>query len=323
MDELTAVRQLLAEPPPPAPDVVAAARTRLERATRGTGTPRWHAPRRPWRLVAAASLAAAVAAGLITAQVIASGGAGPAGALTVRELAYRAAAGAARQPAVRPGQWVFWREKTGGRGCGTGCGTFHVWTTADPQKAAWVYQGKVVSIVPGPAGHVPFVGQPQPSIVPQDRGGGWAVGIVGGRIPVSYAGLSSLPREPQALDRYLGQLSLPHRSGWGPPPAREFSIIEMMLTSYVMPPRLTAELYRALSDIPGVTVNDHARDVAGRPGIGFISPVLPSAGNTEIILDPRTYRLMGDNVLGGPRHQVLNGTAILRQALVSGPGVWP
>ncbi len=32
MDELTAVRQLLAERPPPAPDTVAAARASLERA---------------------------------------------------------------------------------------------------------------------------------------------------------------------------------------------------------------------------------------------------------------------------------------------------
>jgi hypothetical protein len=218
---------------------------------------------------------------------------------------------------------VFWQEKTGGRHCGTGCGAFHVWTTADSQKAAWVYRGKVVSIVPGPVGHVPFVGQPQPSIVPQDRGGGWAVGIASGRIPVSYAGLSSLPRESQALDRYLGQLSLPHRSGWGSPAAREFTIIEMMLTSYVMPPRLTAELYRALGNIPGVMVNDHAVDVAGRPGVGFISPAMPGAGNMEIILNPRTYRLMGQDLLVGPRHQLVNGTAILREALVSGPGVWP
>ncbi len=320
MDELTAVRQLLAEPPPPAPDVVAAARARLERATRDTGTPRWHAHRRPWRLAVAAGLAAAVVAGLVTAQIIASGGANPAGVLSVRELAYRAAAGAGRQPAVRPGQWVFWQEKTGARNCGTGCGTFHVWTTADPQKAAWVYRGKVVSIRFGP---LPFIGQPQPSIVPQDRGGGWAVGGVNGTIPVSYAELSSLPRDPGALDRYLGQLKFPHRSGWGSAAAREFTIIEMMLTSYVMPPRLTAELYRALGQIPGVTVDDHAVDVAGRPGVGFISPALPGAGNTEIILSPRSYRLMGDDLLLGPRRELVNGTAILRETLVSGPGVWP
>jgi len=270
-----------------------------------------------------------VAGGLIAAQVIVSGGTSPVGALTVRELAYRAPAGAAGQPAVRPGQWVFWQEKAGSRGCGTGCGTFHVWTTADAQKGAWVYRGKVVSIGQGPLAHVPFVGQPKPSMlirrvpVPDDGGGGWAVGISGGRIPVSYAGLSSLPRDPGDLVRYLGQLSLSHRSGWGSPAAREFTIIEMMLTSYVMPPQLTAELYRALSDIPGVTVNGHAVDVAGRPGIGFISPALPGAGSTEIILSPRTYRLMGDDLLLGPRRQLINGTAILREALVSGRACGP
>ena len=97
----------------------------------------------------------------------------------------------------------------------------------------------------------------------------------------------------------------------------------MMLTSYVMPPRLTAELYRALGEIPGVTVNDQAVDVAGRPGVGFISPALPGAGNTEIILSPRTYRLIGDDLLLGPRRQLVSGTAILRETPVSGPGVWP
>ncbi|HXZ70636.1 MAG TPA: hypothetical protein VEH31_07180, partial [Streptosporangiaceae bacterium] len=56
-EELTAIRQLLAEPPPPAPDVVLAARARLDRAARGTMGFR-HAPRRSWRLAAAAALAA-------------------------------------------------------------------------------------------------------------------------------------------------------------------------------------------------------------------------------------------------------------------------
>jgi hypothetical protein len=315
MDELTAIRQLLAEPPPPAPDVVAAARARLGRATGGTGAPRRRFPLRRWRLAVAGGLAAAVAAGLITAQVVAPAGAPPAGALTVHELAYRAAAAASRQPAVPPGQWVFWRERTGGPGCGSGCGTSHVWTTADSGHAAWVYRGKVVSLGTGP-----FDGQPLPSLVPQ---GGWAVGSQTGKTPVSYAGLRSLPRDPGALDRYLGRLRLPHLRRWGPPPVREFIIIEMMLTSYLMPPRLTAELYQALGDIPGVTVSDHAVDVAGRHGVGFISPALPGGGRKEIILNSRSYRLMGDNLLWGARQRLLNGTAILQKTLVSGPGVWP
>jgi hypothetical protein len=58
----------------------------------------------------------------------------------------------------------------------------------------------------------------------------------------------------------------------GPPAIREFDAIEDMITSYVMPPQLTAELYRALGDIPGVTVDEHAVDVAGRPGIATATP---------------------------------------------------
>jgi hypothetical protein len=72
-----------------------------------------------------------------------------------------------------------------------------------------------------------------------------------------------------------------------------------------------------------VTVSDHAVDVAGRHGVGFISPALPGGGRKEIILNPHSYRLMGDNLLWGARQRLLNGTAILEKALVSGPGVWP
>ena len=88
----------------------------------------------------------------------------------------------------------------------------------------------------------------------------------GADIPVTYAELGSLPRSPSALDRYLASLPLP---GGGPAPFREFEIISGTAHHVLMPPALTAELYRALGDIPGVTVNQHAVDVAGRAGIGF------------------------------------------------------
>jgi hypothetical protein len=104
---------------------------------------------------------------------------------------------------------------------------------------------------------------------------------------------------------------------------QDFAIIEELVTTYVMPPHVTAELYRALGDIPGVTFNDHAEDVAGRQGIGFIGPSQPSGGNMELIFDPRTYRLMGDDFLVSPSHRLLSGIAILREDLVSGLGAPP
>ena len=123
---------------------------------------------------------------------------------------------------------------------------------------------------------------------------GDAVTTVAGPMAISYAGLSSLPRDPLALDRYLGRLHLP---GWGPAPVREFEVISNLLTSYVMPPALTAELYRSLGDIPGVTVDHHAVDVAGRTGVGFqIALPKPFGGGTEeLVINPHTYRLMGSN----------------------------
>jgi hypothetical protein len=105
----------------------------------------------------------------------------------------------------------------------------------------------------------------------------------------------------------------------------EFRRISDLLISYVMPPRLTAELYRALADIPGVTVDTHAVDAAGRRGVAF---AVTAVGETDkIIMNPRTFRLMGTEIVydasGGYPAQVSGETAILRMALASGPGVRP
>jgi hypothetical protein len=314
MDELTAIRQLLT-PPPPAPDVVAAAQARLERAARGSAARGQRAPGRlgrPGRLAVAAGLAAAVAAGagLIATRVIGAGGATPAGALTVHELAYRTAAAAERQPQVRPSQWVYWKETT----ASNPASTFQVWTTADATKGAFIARGRLhfIDALHKGAWQMQILGQPNAS-----------GGVVVAWIPITYRGLGSLPSRPQALLRYLASLALPHPGGYGPAPAQDFAIIDELVTSYVMPPSLTAELYRALGDIPGVTVNNHAEDVAGKQGIGFISPTLPGGGNIELIFDSRTYRLMGDGFLLGPSHRPVSGTAILREGLVSGPGASP
>jgi hypothetical protein len=110
---------------------------------------------------------------------------------------------------------------------------------------------------------------------------------------------------------------------------RAFGAIVDMLQTYVMPPQLTAELYRALADIPGVTVDPHAVDVAGRPGVGFAFDVIPRSGDKqELVINPHTYRLMAVQLVrdrrGPDGHVVFDGgTAILRMALVKGPGVRP
>jgi hypothetical protein len=276
-------------------------------------------PRPRGRLVVAGALSAALAATAVSAGLGLRSGP-PGGIISVTELAYRAAAAASRQPPVRPGQWVYRVESIGGGRDGV----FEVWTTADSAALAYVDRHGGVHVVRFPGGIAGnFSGR-----VPTRGGHTASIAAVLGRLQVPYAGLGALPRSPRALLRYLAGQD-PSRRLF-PAPASEFATIGSLIAGYVMPPGLTAELYRALGDIPGVTVEPHAVDAAGRPGVGFVHACLLSPPGTrtcteEIIINPRTYRLMGERFSPhpSPHGPLPEGVAYLREALVPGPGVRP
>jgi hypothetical protein len=337
MDEMTLLEDFRAAVAPPGEMVLARARTTMFDG----GTP--HRGRRsrrglpgPRARIALAGLSGLVAAAAAVAVAVAVPGAAPAHSVAatpvVKEMAYRAAAAAAAGPEVAPGQWVYWYEKAYSlpSSASAQVRAFQVWTTADGTHAAWLLNGKVTLVLCAqpslnPGKSCQFIGQP--IVMTDDRGKNVGIGSLSGKIPVSYASLSSLPRDPVALDRYLASLPLP---GWGPAPVREFEIIKELLITYVMPPGLTAELYRALGNIPGVTVDRHATDIAGRHGVGFriALPASQRAGFDELILDPTTFAVMGQEFIRGPAAgaqagQIMLGTAVLKTALVSGPGKRP
>src|SRR5215469_6495877 len=104
MNELDMIRDLLAEAPPAA-EVIAEGRRRVAEDAAG--------PRRRARV----------------------GPMPPAAGLAAAALAYHAAAAAARQPDVRPGQWVYRKYLTKESSRPS---TTEFWTTADSVKAAWV-----------------------------------------------------------------------------------------------------------------------------------------------------------------------------------------
>jgi hypothetical protein len=335
------VQEFRAVVAPPDPERLTRARARVLGYTAdGQVSRRARWPRLPgsWPKLALTGLAATTVAAAVAVTLAVPGGA-PAhpGAATpaAKELAYRVAGVAAARPYVRPGQWVYIKAKD----VEMFGGTFHWWTTADGTRSAGIE-------LSGPhKGKWFFVPCPNWAKGPHGSCQAWMQGPAGlALIPVTYAGLKSLPRSPAALDRYLGGLPLPGvRQGhlarlplrdWGPAPYREFSIISAMLCTYVMPPAPTAELYRALGDIPGVTVDRHAVDVAGRAGIGFQINAPRSQDDTgmgvvdQLILNPKTYDVMGQQSFDTgqrrpsvPRH--VYGRAILKTALVSGPGVQP
>jgi hypothetical protein len=254
------------------------------------------------RLAIIAPVAAGAAAAIALALL--PGGTAPAPALTVTLLADQAAAAALRQPSVSPGQWVFreikykmgqsplWNPASHGD-------TTDTWETADGIRG--------------------------------DDMGPLPLFVLGSSVPgsVPYADLGSLPSNPAALERYLADRQA--YMSWASPSKRAFDSIESIFAQYVVPPKLAAELYRALADIPGVTVNAHVRDIAGRPGVAF---ALPGGWLSEIILNPTSDMFMGLQGRFGvvkaepkghttPVTWVTYQLALIREAFVSGNGVLP
>ena len=102
-------------------------------------------------------------------------------------------------------------------------------------------------------------------------------------------------------------------------------MIAGLFERFLMPPAATAIIFRALAAIPGVTAEDDAVDAAGNHGAGFLL-ARAAGGNQAILIGPPTYRFRGYQFLGTGRDlRSANawGIAVLRQELVSGPGVRP
>ena len=206
------------------------------------------------RLTLTGLAAAATAAAITVALATQSGGPERlAASSAAKELAYRVAAVAATRPNVRPGQWVYWQEKTvtaPGKAAGpAGHETFQVWTTADSRKAAYLSKGRVVLMTFPPYLHgagCQSIGQPVPVALPDGQGKDGHRGCREDRGQLRRPALAAaqpgcagpLPREPSA-------------ARMGPTPVREFEVIKELLTTYVMPPALTAELYLGLGQHPG------------------------------------------------------------------------
>lgn len=309
MNEMELLTRMRDEVPAAAPPAQAEAVLRAEiagtQATARAGTRHGGRPRMAWRL-GLAGAGSMVLAGTFGVAAIISGGAGqpvPLGAhatrgtLTVRELAYQASAAAAAQPPVPGGQWVFREDLSVGLEVGdkTGNSRFlqEYWSTANSARQAFKVDGKL------------------------QFASAWFLVGTGLTPPLPYTQLSSLPRDPRDLEQMLG--SLPGAAGQTPG-EKAFGVIQGILSTYETTPRLAAELFQALADVPGITVRDSITDVAGRTGAGFALP--GPEGLNEIVISPQTHLLMTTQTVNA-KTGVVSGVALLRHALVSGPGVMP
>ncbi|WP_433178304.1 CU044_5270 family protein [Actinoallomurus sp. CA-150999] len=274
MDEMQMIKDLRRSTPEITPDAGQAARARLltgiaEPARSQTRTiRRRHAPRLTWRWAVAGALATAVAAG--AAVTLDVGGNEPV-ANAAAAVLDRASAAAASRPFTppRPGQWVYQHTRWVEPGSDHFGMDIYRWTAAG---AASVF---VADAPHGRLRHLDHL----PAFPPQD-----------------YATVSSLPREPDALLRWIRT----HR----PPTDRttDFEVLsEILRVVAVVPPKLEAATFQAMKKLPGVTVRRNVQDLRGRPAIAVVGRTDGAVGDVptdeEVLLDPGTYAYRGDRIL--------------------------
>ncbi len=155
----------------------------------------------------------------------------------------------------------------------------------------------------------------------------------------SYRYLNSLPTDPAALESVI----LANDTPGGVIPTRTDAIFDAIdnlfadgeLMGAVIPPKLSAALYRILRELPGVHFESDT-DLAGRKGLGFYV-VTEGYFKEELVIDPLAYTYMGYKDVAIAAHaatgtdgtrymkkgQVLGWEALLGSAIVQHPGQLP
>jgi len=321
MDELQLVQTALPRPAGPQDAVVAAGRlallaeaaTDIERAQPVAPTVARATGRRGWRrLSLSGALVLVLLCGLTVAQNVGVGSKGSllpgAAVASAVDLGDRAAAAAEAAPYRRPGpkQWVYvrfettaeydmnqwWKGGTGGRA------TVEQWRRVDGTAYAKLDDNGRV--------RVQEFGQPGTGTGKVE----FAV-RVGGPLLEGSAYYHSLPTDPAALlARLRSRYSDPRADG------AVFQAISTMLAD-PLPPRLRASLYRILPTLAGVSLDRDAVDAIGRHGVAFTEDddfggdiaVLRNV----IILDPRTYRYLGNYAYAIRDYQRSKGEGLLKK----------
>jgi hypothetical protein len=265
-----------------------------------------------------------------------------------------AAAGAAPLPgrAPKPNEWVAVKIESAGSTAGSGG---YLFGPPDQRQIelAWIRGDGCAgaSVPPVPANTAPsasITSELTINLGPYYYGPGCTPdGGLAGWKSVSYAYLNSLPTDPAALEDVLVENNVLGGSNPSTVPAFIgnraqviFQAIDNLLDAgqmegVVVPPKLSAALYRVLQQLPGVRF-ETATDLGGRQGLGF-SMVLEGYDMVELVIDPNNYTFMGvkdvavrDHVMTGTdgtryikQGQVLGWAALLGQAIVEEPGQLP
>ncbi|MFW6690108.1 CU044_5270 family protein [Streptomyces sp. MAR4 CNX-425] len=104
----------------------------------------------------------------------------------------------------------------------------------------------------------------------------------------TYRDLEALPTDPEEMLAWL----YGNKGGKGERP-HYYAFKNAFIVADVLPPEVSAALYRAVADIPGVELVKDAEDAVGRHGtaVGFVDE--RGASRVEMVFDPETWLLLG------------------------------
>ncbi|MFI1360607.1 CU044_5270 family protein [Streptomyces sp. NPDC020898] len=139
--------------------------------------------------------------------------------------------------------------------------------------------------------------------------------------PTTYRALSELPTDPDKMLDWLYETSADGVDEEQPDKGYvAFVLFGDLIRETLMPPKVSAALYRAAAKIPGVEVVPDVTDTVGREGIA----VTRSGGDGEVeqlIFDRETYTFLGERVLDDGK--LVGSTSVLERTVVDRTGQRP
>ncbi len=137
----------------------------------------------------------------------------------------------------------------------------------------------------------------------------------------SYRSLSKLPTDPdKMLDHLYETVSEEVDDEQPDKDYRAFVLFGDLIRETLMPPKVSAALYRAAAKIPGVEVVPDVKDTTGRTGIA-VTRTGADGEEEQLIFDRKTYTFLGERVLRDG--ELVGSSSILERAVVDRTGQRP
>jgi hypothetical protein len=265
MDDLKTLHDAWAPPAPPTDPGRARARATLVARARA---PR----RRPLRLrpAAVAALAAVIGIGFVAAENLGGPGSDPSVPAASAAVLEQAAAAAEARSVTPPrnDQWIYVKERFKGSG-GSRPQTTEGWRRADGRAVAFIDErGELTVERFGRPGKRP--GFPAPFDNP--------------------AAVAALPADPDALLRWAYEQARNVTGAGLTEHGDVYAILNGILRDQILRPQLEAAIFRAMKQVPGVTVE--TVEVLGRPALALAQT--EDWLREELLLDPETYAYLGE-----------------------------